>query len=97
MRALLVMIAVSLVLAALVAPGVEAVTGCAQTCPDDDSSGRCPDSLCCSCCIHGMPATLMSRGGVAGARVSTAIPSGRSAALAGVNPAVLHVPKATSS
>jgi hypothetical protein len=89
------LIAVALLLAGLVAPGVEAMTGCAQACPDDDAQRHCADGMCCSCCMYAAPATLAvgAIAAPAGLSSATAVPTDP-ATRPGEGDDLLHVPKA---
>jgi hypothetical protein len=57
MERALIAVAIALILMGMVAPGVEAVMGCAEDCPED-FGGRCSDGTCCSYCMFVPPATL---------------------------------------
>jgi len=98
MHRVVALVAVALLLAGLVAPGVEAIAGCAQSCPDDDTERRCADGMCCSCCMYAAPATLGPQAKAAPPVLSSAatMPIG-AAPLAGERNDLLHVPKAIRS
>lgn len=94
MPRVLAVAAVVLLLVSLAAPGLEAFSGCATPCPDDDEAGRCSDGLCCSCCTYAAPATVRPSavfrpGEVTADRIAPAampLPDGEGRGL-------LHVPK----
>jgi hypothetical protein len=98
MRRVLTLAALVLLVAGLLAPGLEAFAGCAEACPDDDDAGRCADGLCCSCCTFAAPATVRPQ--VApwpGMAASERIPHAITTLPAGEGRGVLHVPKTTLS
>jgi hypothetical protein len=98
MHHVVALIAVALLFAGLIAPGVEAIAGCAQTCPDDDTERRCADDMCCSCCMYAPPATLSAEGSAAPAGLSSPTDAAIDAAtLPGEGNDLLHVPKAIRS
>jgi len=53
-----VVLVLGLLLLGTLAPGVEALSGCPQTCEGDDGGSRCTHEVCCSCCLHTGPATV---------------------------------------
>jgi hypothetical protein len=92
-------LAIVLLLLSVAAPGVEAIAGCLEACPDEAPQQRtCSDEVCCSCCVHAgplfaalpLPAPPVDCVGVAlhpdGPSVPTDEPSG-----------ILHVPKPSAS
>ncbi len=98
MRRVLTLAALVLLVAGLLAPGLEAFAGCAEACPDDDDAGRCADGLCCSCCTYAAPAAV--RPSVLPwpfEATSHGIPATIVTLPAGEGRGVLHVPKATLS
>jgi hypothetical protein len=53
-----VVLVLGLLLLGASAPGLEALSGCPQTCEDDDVDSRCTQDACCSCCLHTGPAMV---------------------------------------
>ena len=98
MRRVLTLAALVLLVAGLLAPGLEAFAGCAEACPDDDDAGRCADGLCCSCCTFAAPATVHASVVPWPAEsTSDGIPPAIVTLPAGEGRGVLHVPKPTLS
>jgi hypothetical protein len=60
MRRAVLLLVVGLLLLGAVAPGLEALAACPQTCTGDDANGGCSYDVCCSCCLHTGPAALGS-------------------------------------
>jgi hypothetical protein len=54
-----VVLVLGLLLLGALAPGLEALGGCPGTCQADDADSRCSHEVCCSCCLHTGPATVM--------------------------------------
>jgi hypothetical protein len=94
MRRATVLLALVLLLLGAVAPLAEAITGCVTGCPDDDATGHCGDSTCCSCCVYAAPATVPGPALAADAAPSSAIVPDSVLRALSVDPrGLLQVPK----
>lgn len=99
MRRLAVLFALALVVLAVLSPGVEALAGCLDVCPDESpSQEECSSDLCCSCCLHpgplfaalAAPEPAFDRIGSATALPAVPLPPGPAAD-------ILHVPKPSAA
>lgn len=97
MRTPIALWCLALVFLALASPGVEAIAGCLEPCPDE-AQEQCANDVCCSCCVHagplsaslGVPSPVLDLTGRANPQGGIAIPPGRSSE-------ILHVPKLSAA
>jgi hypothetical protein len=97
MRSRIALLCLALVLLALASPGLEAIAGCLEPCPDE-AQGRCASDVCCSCCVHAgplfaslaVPSPLLGLTGRATPQEGIAVPPGRSSD-------ILHVPRLSAA
>jgi hypothetical protein len=94
MRRCVVVLVLGLMLLGTLAPGLEALTGCAQPCNGDDVNNSCTQEVCCSCCLHTGPAAP-SRSAILSPLSHSNPPNTQAAgrALSAEPRGVLHVPK----
>jgi hypothetical protein len=99
MRSPVALLCVALVFLALASPGVEAIAGCLESCPDEASGQEgCVNEVCCSCCVHAgplfaslsVPAHTLDPTGRATPHAASEVPPGRSSD-------ILHVPKLSAA
>jgi hypothetical protein len=56
MRSRLAVLALALLVLTVASPGIEAVAGCLDLCPDETpGQDQCSNDACCSCCFHSGP------------------------------------------
>jgi hypothetical protein len=99
MRRPLAVLALALLALSVASPGIEAVAGCLELCPDETpGQDQCSSDACCSCCVHSgplfasrpPPATRLALAGSTAPPAPAAPPPARSSD-------ILHVPKPVTS
>lgn len=99
MRSPAVLLALALLLLTVASPGMEAIAGCLEACPDETPEQRtCSNDVCCSCCVHSgplfaslpVPAPPLDRAGSALHPDAPSVPPGRPSG-------ILHVPKLSAT
>jgi hypothetical protein len=94
MRSIAVL-ALALLTLTVASPGIEAIAGCLELCPDETpEQDVCSNDACCSCCIHAgslfaarpLPAHGLDRTGAAPPAHVVSVPPALSSR-------ILHVPK----
>jgi hypothetical protein len=94
------MLVVALAVFALgtLAPVVEALAPCQETCVDDSRDDACASDQCCSCCVHSRIVSPQRLLQVEALAQSSRLTSPAPAAAATADPReILHIPKALSA
>jgi hypothetical protein len=99
MRSPAAVLALALLMLTVASPGIEAIAGCLELCPDKTpGQDECSNDACCSCCVHSgplfaslpLPAPTLELAGFATPPDEPTAPPDRSSD-------ILHVPKLSAA